>query len=60
MGREYEGSGVGLAVTRRAMTEMGGCVEVETEKGEGSRFVVRLPRAEPSPREQAQVGRGTA
>ena len=60
MGREYEGSGVGLAVTRRAVTEMGGCVEVETEKGEGSRFVVRLPRAEPSPREQAQVGRGTA
>ncbi|WP_263788927.1 PAS domain S-box protein [Salinibacter grassmerensis] len=43
--REYEGSGVGLAVTRRATEEMDGDVEVNTEKGEGSRFVVRLPRA---------------
>jgi PAS domain S-box-containing protein len=55
MSREYEGSGVGLAVTRRAVTEMGGCVEVETEKGEGSRFIVRLPQAEPSSHEQTQV-----
>jgi len=32
-----------LAVTRRAAEEMGGSIEVETEKGEGSRFTVRLP-----------------
>jgi len=43
MGREYEGTGVGLAVTKEAAEQMGGSVEVETEKGEGSRFVVRLP-----------------
>jgi PAS domain S-box-containing protein len=49
IGREYEGSGVGLAVTRRAVEEMGGRVEVHTEKGEGSRFVVRLPRRQSSP-----------
>ncbi|WP_198598621.1 PAS domain S-box protein [Salinibacter altiplanensis] len=48
LGREYEGSGVGLAVTRRAVEEMEGSVEVHTEKGTGSRFVVRLPRSEPS------------
>ncbi|WP_199774141.1 PAS domain S-box protein [Salinibacter altiplanensis] len=48
LGREYEGSGVGLAVTRRAVEEMKGSVEVHTEKGTGSRFVVRLPRSEPS------------
>jgi PAS domain S-box-containing protein len=43
--REYEGTGVGLAVTREATEQMGGTIEVETEEGEGSRFVVRLPQA---------------
>jgi PAS domain S-box-containing protein len=47
-GREYEGTGVGLAVTKRAVEEMNGQVEVETQKGEGSRFTVRLPQAEGS------------
>ena len=41
--REYEGAGVGLAVTKKAVEEMGGTIEVDTEKGKGSRFVVRLP-----------------
>ncbi|MFB6247488.1 MAG: PAS domain S-box protein [Salinibacter sp.] len=44
--REYEGSGVGLAVTKEAIEQMGGSIEVETEKGEGSRFTARLPSAE--------------
>ena len=47
-GREYEGTGVGLAVTKRAVEAMNGSVEVETQKGEGSRFTVRLPQAEGS------------
>ncbi len=42
--REFEGTGLGLAVTRQALQKMGGDIEVETEKGEGSRFIVRLPR----------------
>jgi signal transduction histidine kinase len=46
LGREYEGSGVGLAVTKRAVEKMDGSVGAETEKGEGSRFTVRLPLAE--------------
>ncbi|WP_263790320.1 ATP-binding protein [Salinibacter sp.] len=46
MGREYEGTGLGLAVTKEAVEQMGGAVEVETEKGAGSRFTVRLPEAE--------------
>ncbi len=46
IGRKYEGSGVGLAVTQKATEEMDGDIEVDTEKGDGSRFVVRLPRAE--------------
>jgi len=45
VGREYEGTGLGLAVTREAVEQMGGSIEVETEKGTGSRFTVRLPRA---------------
>ncbi|WP_263818991.1 PAS domain S-box protein [Salinibacter sp.] len=44
-GREYEGTGVGLAVTKRAAEEMDGSVDVDTEEGEGSRFTVRLPTA---------------
>jgi signal transduction histidine kinase len=43
--REYEGTGVGLAVTREAVEQMGGTIEVETEEGEGSRFTVRFPQA---------------
>jgi PAS domain S-box-containing protein len=46
LGRKYEGTGVGLAVTKKAVDQMGGSIEVETEKGEGSRFRVLLPRTE--------------
>ncbi|WP_251965112.1 ATP-binding protein [Salinibacter ruber] len=45
LGRAYEGSGVGLAVTQKATEEMGGQVDVETETGAGSCFTVRLPKA---------------
>ena len=44
LSRAYEGTGLGLAVTKRAVNQMGGHVEVETEKGEGSRFTVRFPK----------------
>ncbi|WP_263788262.1 ATP-binding protein [Salinibacter grassmerensis] len=46
MGREYEGTGLGLAVTKEAVEQMGGVIEVETEKGQGSCFTVRLPEAD--------------
>ncbi|MEF8817081.1 MAG: PAS domain S-box protein [Salinibacter sp.] len=52
MSREYEGTGVGLAVTKKAVEEMGGTIEVDTRKGEGSCFTVRLPGAD------ANQGRG--
>jgi len=52
MGREYEGTGLGLAVTKEAVEQMGGAIEVATEKGTGSRFTVRLPGADaPAPAE---------
>jgi signal transduction histidine kinase len=43
--REYEGTGIGLAVTREATEQMGGSIEVDTEKGDGTRIVVWLPGA---------------
>lgn len=46
IGREYEGTGLGLAVTRRVVEQMGGKITVETEAGVGSCFTVRLPRVD--------------
>jgi signal transduction histidine kinase len=51
--REYEGTGVGLAVTKEATEQMDGTIEVETQKGEGTCFAVRLPEAEPTARKGA-------
>ncbi len=44
-GRTYEGTGLGLAVTKQATEQMGGTIAVETAKGEGSCFTVRFPAA---------------
>ncbi len=47
--RQFEGSGLGLSVTRLLVGEMNGTIEVESEKGKGSRFVVSLPAAREEP-----------
>jgi len=44
--KEYEGSGIGLAVVKRAVERMGGTVDFESELGRGARFWIDLP-AEP-------------
>lgn len=41
--REYEGSGLGLSIVDRLVDRMEGTIEVDSEKGGGTRFVVRLP-----------------
>ena len=38
----YEGTGIGLAVVRKAVERIGGIVGVESEQGKGSRFWVQL------------------
>ena len=45
-GDRYAGTGVGLALAKRIVERTGGDIRVESEKGRGSRFVVRLPGAE--------------
>ncbi|MEF8866599.1 MAG: PAS domain S-box protein [Salinibacter sp.] len=47
MDREYGGSGLGLSIVKRLTEEMGGTIEVETQKGDGTCFTLRLPRTPP-------------
>jgi signal transduction histidine kinase len=41
---EYPGTGVGLAIVRKAMQRMGGRVSAEGVPGKGARFMLELPR----------------
>lgn len=45
--REFEGTGIGLAIVRKAAGKMNGTVRLESQPGEGSTFYVRLPRWTP-------------
>lgn len=40
------GTGLGLAIARRLIEAHGGTVSVESELGQGARFIVRFPRAD--------------
>jgi PAS domain S-box-containing protein len=42
-GRRYEGTGLGLALTRKLVELQGGGITVESEAGKGSTFTVTLP-----------------
>lgn len=44
LNRDYAGTGLGLALVKRLLDLMGGTIDVESARGEGTRFVVRLPR----------------
>lgn len=41
---DYPGTGVGLAIVRKALQRMGGSIRAEGLPGEGARFYVELPR----------------
>ncbi len=46
--RRFEGTGIGLAITKELAEMYGGRVQVDSKLGEGSTFRVSLPRYEPS------------
>ncbi len=43
MTRTFEGTGLGLTITKRLINFLGGEIEVESVLGEGSLFIVRFP-----------------
>jgi signal transduction histidine kinase len=42
------GTGLGLSVVRRLVTDLGGSLQVATEPGAGSRFTIELPAHDPA------------
>lgn len=46
--RDYEGTGIGLALVRKVVQRMGGRVGAESDVGKGSRFWVELQTAGPA------------
>jgi signal transduction histidine kinase len=46
-GERYPGTGIGLAIVKRAADRMGGSVGVESEEGKGSSFWIELNKSSP-------------
>jgi len=47
LGRARDGAGIGLKLARQLVTLHGGTLEMESAPGEGTRVVLRLPKAPP-------------
>ncbi len=42
--KKSEGTGLGLSVTQKLITEHGGTIQVESEPEKGATFIIKLPR----------------
>jgi chemotaxis family two-component system sensor kinase Cph1 len=43
-GREYPGTGIGLAICKRIVEQHGGRISVQSESGKGATFLIALPK----------------
>lgn len=41
---EYPGSGLGLAITKKIISRLKGSIEVNSEEGSGSEFIIHIPK----------------
>ena len=53
--RSIEGTGLGLAISKQLCEMMGGHIEVQSDYGKGSEFIVTIPQEMPSYEPLAQV-----
>ncbi len=53
--RSFEGSGLGLTITKNFIKKLGGDISVKSELGKGSEFTVRLPYSEINAMEKKTV-----
>ncbi len=51
-----KGVGLGLTITRRVIQSLGGTLQVVSAPGQGTEFLVRLPRTQPRPAAPAANG----
>ncbi|MBK9098635.1 MAG: response regulator [bacterium] len=55
IGRNFEGNGLGLAISKRYIEKMGGSLIVDSIKGVGSTFTFTLPLAKVSRKEKSKL-----
>ena len=60
LGARAEGTGLGLALTRRLIQAHGGRIELQSTPGHGAKFTVYLPAGHPGPTADGDTARRTA